>query len=68
MVCYRLPIPDISKPGFFRNTALRLRAAGAFAVLSAAGGIYNVFLFWFGHGCRDDPEKLAKGLDAILVK
>ena len=33
-----------------------------------AGGIYNVFLFWFVHGCREHPEDLAKRLDAILTK
>lgn len=44
------------------------REYGEYKSVFLAGGIYNVFLFWFGHGCRDDPEKLAKGLDAILVK
>lgn len=33
-----------------------------------AGGIYNVFLFWFLSGCRETPEALAKRLDGILLK
>lgn len=33
-----------------------------------AGGIYNVFLFWFINGCRDNPEDLAKRLDGIQPK
>lgn len=33
-----------------------------------AGGIYNVFFFWFINGCRDDPEILAKRLNDILMK
>lgn len=33
-----------------------------------AGGIYNVFLFWFTNGCRDNPENLAKRLEGILMK
>lgn len=33
-----------------------------------AGGIYNVFFFWFINGCRDDPEILAKRLEDILMK
>lgn len=33
-----------------------------------AGGIYNVFLFWFADNCRDNPEDLAKRLDDILMK
>lgn len=33
-----------------------------------AGGIYNVFLFWFIHDCRDNPKDLAKRLDDILIK
>ena len=33
-----------------------------------AGGIYNVFLFWFNNNCRDNPENLAKRLESILMK
>lgn len=33
-----------------------------------AGGIYNVFLFWFLNGCRENPEDLAKRLEEILAK
>ena len=33
-----------------------------------AGGIYNVFLFWFRDGCRDAPEALAKRVEGILTK
>lgn len=33
-----------------------------------AGGIYNVFLFWYTNNCRDNPEELAKRLDDILMK
>lgn len=33
-----------------------------------AGGIYNVFLFWFRNNCRDNPEDLAKRLDDILMR
>lgn len=33
-----------------------------------AGGIYNVFLFWFRGGCRDAPETLAGRLEGILMK
>lgn len=36
--------------------------------LFLAGGIYNVFLFWFLNGCRDDPWILAKRLEDILMK
>lgn len=33
-----------------------------------AGGIYNVFLYWFLNDCREEPEALAKRLDGILRK
>lgn len=33
-----------------------------------AGGIYNVFLFWFMNDCREKPEDLAKRLEDILTK
>lgn len=33
-----------------------------------AGGIFNVFLFWFSGGCRENPEDLAKKLESILIK
>lgn len=33
-----------------------------------AGGIYNIFLYWFLNNCRDNPEDLAKRLDGILMK
>lgn len=33
-----------------------------------AGGIYNVFLFWFINDCRDNPEVLAEKLNDILKK
>lgn len=33
-----------------------------------AGGIYNVFLFWFHNDCRENPETLAKRLADILMK
>lgn len=36
--------------------------------LFLAGGIYNVFLFWFMNDCRDNPKDLAKRLDDILMK
>lgn len=36
--------------------------------LFLAGGIYNVFLFWFINDCRDNPEVLAQRLDDILKK
>lgn len=36
--------------------------------LFLAGGIYNVFLFWFLNDCRDNPQILAERLDDILIK
>lgn len=33
-----------------------------------AGGIYNVFLFWYTDNCREKPEDLAKRLEDILMK
>lgn len=33
-----------------------------------AGGIYNVFLYWFQNDCRDNPEALAKRLGDLLRK
>lgn len=36
--------------------------------LFLAGGIYNVFLFWFLNDCRDNPQILAERLDDILMK
>lgn len=33
-----------------------------------AGGIYNVFLYWFQNDCRDRPEALAKRLGDLLRK
>ena len=41
---------------------------GEYKSLFLAGGIYNVFLFWFINGCRDNPEVLAQRLDDILKK
>lgn len=36
--------------------------------LFLAGGIYNVFLFWFLNDCRDNPQILAERLDDLLIK
>lgn len=41
---------------------------GEYKSIFLAGGIYNVFLFWFVHGCRDDPAVLAEKLDDMLMK
>lgn len=33
-----------------------------------AGGIYNIFLLWLIHGCKETPEQLAAKLNNILER
>lgn len=33
-----------------------------------AGGIYNIFYFWFMSGCKEEPALLAEKLDNLFVK
>lgn len=33
-----------------------------------AGGIYNVFLFWFTADCKESPEDLANSLEELFQK
>lgn len=33
-----------------------------------AGGIYNVYVYWLKHGCKETPEALAKELVHLLQK
>lgn len=41
---------------------------GSFKSVFLAGGIFNVFLFWFTDGCKENPADLAKKLESILLK
>ncbi len=33
-----------------------------------AGGIYNIFLLWLIHGCRESPQELASRLNDLLER
>ena len=41
---------------------------GSYKSVFLAGGIFNVFLFWFTGGCKEKPADLAKKLESILLK
>lgn len=41
---------------------------GCYKSVFLAGGIFNVFLFWFADGCKENPMDLAKKLESILLK
>ncbi|SDN05149.1 TetR/AcrR family transcriptional regulator [Lachnospira pectinoschiza] len=32
-----------------------------------AGGVYNIFLLWLIHGCKESPEELSSRLENLLV-